>query len=77
MAKATKVSAFMISDGRIFLDAEKAQAHQDELDIKKNLEKFLEDEDSPFGYLNSSEEEDLIEGMVKHRNELLKILQNA
>lgn len=75
MAKATKVSAFMISNGRIFLDAEEAQAHQDELDIKKNLEKFLED--YPLGYLNSSEEEDLIEGMVKHRNELLKILQNA
>lgn len=77
MAKTTEVSAFMISDGRIFLDAEEAQAHQDELDITKNLKEFLEVEDQPFGYLNASEEEDLIEGMVKHRNELLKILQNA
>ena len=76
MAKATKVSAFMISNGRIFLDADEAQAQQDELDITKNLKEFLEEKDMPFGYLGNSED-DLIEGMVKYRNELLQILQNA
>ena len=63
--KVEQIKAFKTTDGQIFEDKGAAEKHQDELDFKAKLTEILDNV-----WYRGVEMEDVIETIVKHREEL-------
>lgn len=63
--KIEKIDAFKTTDSKVFEDKNLAEKHQDELDYKDKLTKILDNV-----WYRGIDMEDVIEVLVKHREEL-------
>ena len=55
------ITAYKTSDGQVFEDEAEAKRHQDAVDLKAELESFVES-----FYYSSIRAEDVVDGMMEH-----------
>lgn len=66
------INAFKTTDGEIFEDHNKAKNHQNNIDLRTDLEKFLDNKDTGGDF-----DEQLIDLAIENRKELIDILTTS